>query len=110
MCPSTENDRGRPEQRGEPTSSTKGHGSCDLGPKSWTVARFPFENAGVMNQHFWDERWRAGQTGFHLSEVNPNLVRHHERLGPANPRSRVLVPLCGKSIDLAWLAARGHDV
>src|SRR5690606_3357822 len=28
----------------------------------------------------------------------------------APPGSRVLVPLCGKSLDLAWLASRGHAV
>jgi thiopurine S-methyltransferase len=59
-------------------------------------------------QHsFWNERWQGGQTAFHLPQVNPHLVRHAGHLPPA---SRVLVPLCGKTHDLAWLAARGHEV
>jgi thiopurine S-methyltransferase len=35
-------------------------------------------------------------------------VQHHQRaLGDT---LRVLVPLCGKSVDLEWLVARGHEV
>jgi thiopurine S-methyltransferase len=61
-----------------------------------------------MQPDYWIERWREGRTGFHRESVNPRLVEHHQRvLGEA---TRVLVPLCGKSADLAWLAARGHEV
>jgi thiopurine S-methyltransferase len=63
-----------------------------------------------MEPEFWHERWQQNQIGFHLSEVNPQLLRHHAALGPADAHSRVLVPLCGKTLDLAWLAQAGHDV
>jgi len=60
---------------------------------------------------FWHERWRLGQLGFHLDQVNPSLVQHHARLqGPGGARPRVLVPLCGKSLDVGWLADQGHPV
>jgi thiopurine S-methyltransferase len=61
-----------------------------------------------MQQGFWADRWRAGQIGFHLPEVNRRLIAHADRLPP--PPARVLVPLCGKSHDLGWLADRGHPV
>lgn len=61
----------------------------------------------TMERDFWLERWASGQIGFHREEVNPLLLRHHAVLGSG---SRVLVPLCGKSLDLAWLAAQGHEV
>ncbi len=52
---------------------------------------------------FWQSRWDAGQIGFHRPAPNPHLVAWFDRaLGDAE-RGRVLVPLCGKSIDLAWL-------
>src|SRR3546814_8021419 len=35
--------------------------------------------------------------------------KHGPPLGLATG-SRVFVPLCGKSLDMAWLAARGHRV
>ena len=59
-----------------------------------------------MQPEFWHKKWESNQIGFHLSEVNPYLQRHWAV--PAT--SRVLVPLCGKSLDLAWLAGRGHQV
>jgi thiopurine S-methyltransferase len=53
-------------------------------------------------------RWRENRIGFHLSEVNPKLVRHASALPPAP--SPLLVPLCGKTLDLAWLGERGYPV
>ncbi len=62
-----------------------------------------------MEADFWLERWQSKQIGFHQDEVNRHLERHWPGLGLA-PGSRVLVPLCGKSRDLLWLAAQGHAV
>ncbi|CAM3882993.1 thiopurine S-methyltransferase [Castellaniella denitrificans] len=62
-----------------------------------------------MDTDFWLQRWELGQTGFHQSRVMPLLQKHWPGLGlPAG--SRVLVPLAGKTLDVAWLAAQGHDV
>lgn len=60
-----------------------------------------------MDHAFWIERWQKGQIGFHRNDVNGMLLRHHALLGAG---SRVLVPLCGKSLDMGWLAAQGHEV
>lgn len=62
-----------------------------------------------MEPDFWHERWENNLIGFHLDEVNPYLKQHWPELGL--PRgSRVLVPLCGKSVDLVWLAEQGYEV
>ncbi|GAF62754.1 thiopurine S-methyltransferase [Psychrobacter sp. JCM 18903] len=62
-----------------------------------------------MNAEFWHSRWQEKRIGFNQSAVNPLLMRCFEQLNvPAG--SRVFVPLCGKSIDMAWLAAQGYDV
>ena len=62
-----------------------------------------------MQPDFWLQRWQNGQIGFHRSEVMPLLQKHWPKLElPAG--SRVLVPLCGKSLDMHWLAAQGHAV
>jgi len=62
-----------------------------------------------MDTDFWLQRWTQGQTGFHQTRVMPLLQKHWPALGlPAG--SRVLVPLAGKSLDVAWLAAQGHAV
>jgi thiopurine S-methyltransferase len=63
---------------------------------------------GRDNQN-WLKMWRNRQTDFHQHEVNPLLKRFWSGL-QVDPESRVFVPLCGKSLDLAWLAAQGHQV
>jgi thiopurine S-methyltransferase len=62
-----------------------------------------------MEPKFWQERWARNQIGFHLPEVNPYLQRHWPKLALAEG-AKVLVPLCGKSLDLMWLASCGHRV
>ena len=62
-----------------------------------------------MDPEFWQQRWRDRQIGFHQDKPTPLLLKHWPSLGV--PRgARVFVPLCGKSLDLAWFAARGHRV
>ena len=60
-----------------------------------------------MEPKFWQERWARNQIGFHLPEVNPYLERHWP---PLPEGAKVLVPLCGKSLDLMWLASQGLRV
>lgn len=55
----------------------------------------------------WLGRWRAGRTGWHEPGGNAALRQYWPAL-PAG--SRVLVPLCGKAPDLAWLAQQGLHV
>jgi len=59
-----------------------------------------------MEADFWHQRWREGRIEFHHDEVNPRLREGLPALGLA-AAARVLVPLCGKSVDLGWLADRG---
>jgi len=55
----------------------------------------------------WIARWSDGRIGFHEGHTNALLDRHIVRFAG---RRRVLVPLCGRAEDLAFLAARGHMV
>lgn len=59
---------------------------------------------------FWNERWLGGQIGFHEGTPNVLLERHIARIEATHPKARILVPLSGKSMDLRWLAERGHQV
>jgi thiopurine S-methyltransferase len=61
-----------------------------------------------MNREFWLERWQKGQIGFHQDEPEARLVALFPR--PAAGGERVLVPLCGKSLDMVWLAGQGCEV
>lgn len=62
-----------------------------------------------MDAEYWRQRWREGRTGWHHAEVMPLLTEHWPALG-VRPGARVLVPLCGKSLDMLWLAQLGFDV
>jgi thiopurine S-methyltransferase len=63
----------------------------------------------IMEPEFWHKRWTSNQIGFHLPQVNPYLQRFWPQMG-LEQGSRVLVPLCGKTLDLLWLAHQGHSV
>eukprot|EP00035_Acanthoeca_spectabilis_P010346 m.183389 g.183389 ORF g.183389 m.183389 type:complete len:253 (-) comp14993_c0_seq16:3395-4153(-) len=56
----------------------------------------------------WIDGWSKGRTSFHKNDVNPTLQKYVHTILPA---SSILVPLCGKTLDLGWLAAQdGVDV
>lgn len=62
-----------------------------------------------MELSYWTSRWNKGNTGFHMENGYPGLIRHWSSLPvPNNPV--VLVPLCGKSYDLIWLAEHSKKV
>jgi len=58
---------------------------------------------------FWHNRWKNNLTGFHLDEVNLHLKENWAALN-LKQGARVFVPLCGKSLDLIWLANQGYKV
>ncbi|MDB5991616.1 MAG: thiopurine S-methyltransferase [Herbaspirillum sp.] len=62
-----------------------------------------------MDADFWLARWRDGRTFFHRPDVMPQLQQYWPGLALPSG-SRVLVPLCGKSLDMIWLAEQGFRV
>ncbi|MQX52013.1 thiopurine S-methyltransferase [Alcanivorax sediminis] len=62
-----------------------------------------------MDAEFWQEKWHKGEIGFHLEQVHPLLKRFLPDLNLAAGQ-RVLVPLCGKSLDLGYLLDQGLQV
>ncbi len=53
----------------------------------------------------WIERWLAGRIGWHEEGGNAALKRHWTASG-----RRVLVPMCGKTVDMLWLEEQGNEV
>ena len=62
-----------------------------------------------MEHSFWHDRWATNQIGFHEPAANPLLVTHCAALALPGA-GRVLLPLCGKTLDIAWLLAAGYRV
>lgn len=61
------------------------------------------------DNELWQQSWRDREIAFHQKTVNPHLVKFWPNLG-LTAADRVFVPLCGKSLDLLWLAEQGHTV
>ncbi|TLF45953.1 thiopurine S-methyltransferase [Halomonas urmiana] len=57
----------------------------------------------------WLKRWHEGRIGFHRDHPHPALIRHWPAL-KVRAGTKVLVPLCGKSLDMRWLANRDYPV
>lgn len=62
-----------------------------------------------MKFDFWKSRWVENNIGFHLTDVNPLLERHINALN-LPPNTRIFIPLCGKTRDIAWLLNQGFQV
>jgi len=60
-----------------------------------------------MQPSFWIDLWREGRSGFHQSVVQSTLPKYWPALSAG---SSVLVPLCGKSLDMLWLERQGQAV
>lgn len=61
-----------------------------------------------MQEDYWLDKWRKRQIGFHEPEINRWLLAHGEFV--FSEARRVIVPLCGKSVDLLRLEQRGLEV
>lgn len=59
-----------------------------------------------MEHDFWHDKWEANNIAFHEGNANPLLVEHFEQLTLA-AGDRIFVPLCGKTVDIAWLLSHG---
>jgi len=62
-----------------------------------------------MEANFWHDMWATGVVGFHQPDINGYLKNHWAKLN-LNGNESVLVPLCGKSLDMVWLAQQGHSI
>lgn len=60
-----------------------------------------------MSEEDWLGRWEQGRIGWHEPLGNSGLRQNWSTVAAG---SRVLVPLCGKTVDMLWLAEQGHDV
>ena len=62
-----------------------------------------------MDRQFWHEKWQRNEIGFHLPKPHPLLKRYLPRLALAK-NAGLFLPLCGKTLDIAWLLSQGFNV
>ena len=62
-----------------------------------------------MDANFWHNKWANNEIAFHRSNANPLLVNNIKALALAEG-SLIFIPLCGKTLDIAWLLSNGYRV
>lgn len=62
-----------------------------------------------MEAQSWRKRWVDNQIGWHQEKFNPRLLKYWQGVA-GDAKGAVLVPLCGKTLDMIWLAEQGHQV
>lgn len=62
-----------------------------------------------MEKDFWLTKWNTNDIGFHQEIVNPDLINYFNALDLKNG-DPIFVPLCGKSLDVVWLADQGYPI
>jgi len=62
-----------------------------------------------MSNQQWKAKWKRDDIAFHQSQINPLLPQFWPTLG-LTVGDTVLVPLCGKSLDMDWLLDAGYKV
>lgn len=58
----------------------------------------------------WEVDWKSPELSWHVKEVHTMLLKHEAKVTGGRANLKVLVPLCGISVDLLWFANRGHSV
>jgi len=65
-----------------------------------------YDSHGSLN--LWAERWSKNNLGWHINEPHPALVKYLPTLLPQHEtdgrKKSIFVPLCGKTVDMAYLA------
>lgn len=61
----------------------------------------------MPNYNFWNERWLNNQIGFHQEKPHASLVKF---IDVFKGHKKVLVPLCGKTLDMIFLRDFGCEV
>jgi len=62
-----------------------------------------------MQSEFWHNCWQQQRIGFHQDEIHPLLPVVFSQLN-WEPSKTIFAPLCGKSLDLWWLAEQGKVI
>ena len=78
--------------------------------KEKRINYYGFEENVVMKQEDWEQRWKYSIVLFHEHNVHQDLIKYEDKLLPSQTKLKVLLPWCGKTLDMLYLADKGHQV
>ncbi|XP_061681047.1 probable thiopurine S-methyltransferase isoform X2 [Syngnathoides biaculeatus] len=64
----------------------------------------------VVELKEWEQRWDENRIGFHKPQVHQMLESKIDNVLAGRKAVRFFFPLCGKAVDMKWLADMGHSV
>ncbi|XP_069032242.1 probable thiopurine S-methyltransferase isoform X1 [Embiotoca jacksoni] len=64
----------------------------------------------VMALGEWEDRWQEDRIGFHQPQVHKMLEANIDKVVSGRTGVHFFFPLCGKAVDMKWLADMGHSV
>ncbi|XP_009704961.1 PREDICTED: thiopurine S-methyltransferase-like, partial [Cariama cristata] len=64
----------------------------------------------VVTEEEWLQKWETGKIGFHKEQGHPLLQKYLDVLLNGRSGLRIFFPLCGKAVEMKWLADMGHSV
>jgi thiopurine S-methyltransferase len=62
-----------------------------------------------MEKEYWLKKWQSNDIAFHELKITPDLIAYLPKLN-LHKGNYILVPLCGKTKDMLWLADQGFHV
>ncbi|XP_072269417.1 thiopurine S-methyltransferase-like [Pyxicephalus adspersus] len=68
------------------------------------------KQAIVLTDEDWNVKWQTRQIGFHEKDVHPLLVEFQNEMINDKTKLNIFFPLCGKAVDMKWLADMGHNI
>ncbi|XP_070778456.1 probable thiopurine S-methyltransferase isoform X1 [Enoplosus armatus] len=87
---------------------------CQAAASSWGQANTTSMLAPQVNRVMalgeWEQRWQEDRTGFHQPHVHKMLENNMDKVAAGRTGVRFFFPLCGKAVDMKWLADMGHSV
>jgi thiopurine S-methyltransferase len=58
----------------------------------------------------WQQKWESDTPKWHKDHVHEMLQKHYDYLSGGMSSCSIYVPMCGKTLDMKWLAELGHNV
>ncbi|XP_017310684.1 probable thiopurine S-methyltransferase [Ictalurus punctatus] len=64
----------------------------------------------VMMLSEWEDKWQEGKIAFHQPHIHQMLKDNLHKILCGRQQVRFFFPLCGKAVDMKWLADMGHVI
>ncbi|XP_040288663.1 thiopurine S-methyltransferase isoform X1 [Bufo bufo] len=64
----------------------------------------------VLSEMDWNQKWENREIGFHEKSVHPLLEEFLNEMQAGRTKLNIFFPLCGKAVDMKWLADMGHTI